>query len=175
MRLRLSKSSRLLQHVAFLDLVFLSYSRNKFHTCSIRCDACPSSPSIICVPCYLFTKLLTKAPRKVCICITTEKALVRFTKRIWQLPGAGAEILKRGDGALCRPPWLANKKIEWLCTKVRINEKGPYILVEWSCVNKRNKSKKTVIFGRMVVHKIKEKLNRTIYFGPMVVHKRKNK
>ena len=94
MRLRLSKSSRLLQRVAFLDLVFLSYSRNKFHTCSIRCDACPSSPSIICVPCYLLTKLLTKAPSKVRICITTEKALVRFTKRIWQLPGAGVEILK---------------------------------------------------------------------------------
>ena len=31
-----------------------------------------------------------------------------------------------------------------VCTKERINERGPYNLVEWPCTNKRNKSLKTL-------------------------------
>ena len=42
--------------------------------------------------------------------------------------------------------------VEWSCTKERLNERGPYILVEWSCANKRNKSVGTLNPGRMVVH-----------------------
>ena len=42
--------------------------------------------------------------------------------------------------------------VEWSCTKERLNERGPYILVEWSCANKRNKSVGTLNSGRMVVH-----------------------
>ena len=42
--------------------------------------------------------------------------------------------------------------VEWLCTKERLNERGPYILVEWSCAKKRNKSVGTLNSGRMVVH-----------------------
>ena len=42
--------------------------------------------------------------------------------------------------------------VEWSCTKERLNERGPYILVEWSCAKKRNKSVGTPNSGRMVVH-----------------------
>ena len=42
--------------------------------------------------------------------------------------------------------------VEWLCTKERLNERGPYILVQWSCANKRNKSVGTLNSGRMVDH-----------------------
>ena len=42
--------------------------------------------------------------------------------------------------------------VEWSCTKERLNERGPYILVEWSCANKKNKSVGTLNSGRMVVH-----------------------
>ena len=42
--------------------------------------------------------------------------------------------------------------VEWSCTKERLNERGPYILVEWSCANKRNKGVATLNSGRMVVH-----------------------
>ena len=59
--------------------------------------------------------------------------------------------------------------VEWSCTKEKINERRPYILVEWSCAHKRNKSMTTIIFGRIVVHKRKIKWKRTIYFSRMVV------
>ena len=58
-----------------------------------------------------------------------------------------------------------------MCTKEKINERKPYILVEWSCAHKRNKSMSILIFSRMVVHKRKIKLKRTIYFSRMVVCK----
>ena len=41
---------------------------------------------------------------------------------------------------------------EWSCTKERINERRPNILVEWSCSIKRNKSVGTLNSGRMAVH-----------------------
>ena len=42
--------------------------------------------------------------------------------------------------------------VEWSCTKERINERGPYILIKWFYAHKRNKSMRTLTFGRMVVH-----------------------
>ena len=42
--------------------------------------------------------------------------------------------------------------VEWLCTKERLNERGPYTLVEWSCVNMRNKSVETINSARIVMH-----------------------
>ena len=35
--------------------------------------------------------------------------------------------------------------VEWSCTKERLNEREPYILVESSCTNKKNKSVGTLI------------------------------
>ena len=77
---------------------------------------------------------------------------------------------------------------QMVCTKERINERGPYNLVEWPCTNKRNKSLKTLTLVEWLC--TKERINQrgpyilvewscankrhksvgTLYSGRMVVH-----
>ena len=42
--------------------------------------------------------------------------------------------------------------VEWSCTKERLNKREPYVLVQCSCAIKGNNSVGTLNFGRMVVH-----------------------
>ena len=43
--------------------------------------------------------------------------------------------------------------VEWSCSKVIINGRGPQILIKWLCAYKKIKEVSTLSLGRMVVHK----------------------
>ena len=59
--------------------------------------------------------------------------------------------------------------VEWSCTKVIINGRGPQILMKWLYAYKKNKKVSTLSLCRMVLHKRNNKYKKTTYFGQMVV------